>query len=325
MRTINKIFYDFYGRISRGMSKEEFEPLLNMAGFTTGTSPTDITMNTLTALGYVTAPITTLGINTLINAVTGNNPAEEQYNKEMEDVHRRVREWIENRAAYNAQMMNNGYTVGENALFAKLYGKDWEMKLRYPKVPRYQELDWDAYSKDLTDRAVGTTLAQKGIAAVQQAAAKQKELLSLQKRTSILSARTADINQARADAARGRDLKLEGLKGALEQRSGITAQQQQQKEEAVAAQQQQQALQQQQTQTAIQQRAQSQIVQQQQRDNAIQQAAALAEQRAAPKSLKDILIAPPRESDTAVPSGAPSVAPSGAQPLTRMRRPQVKI
>jgi hypothetical protein len=304
------------------MSKEEFEPLLNMAGFTTGTSPTDITMNTLTALGYVTSPITTLGINTLINAFTGQNAAKEQFRREeLEDVDRRVNEWLESRAAYNNVMMNNGYTVGENALFEKLYGKDWEVKLRYPKVPRYQELDWDAYSKDLTDRAVGTTLAQKGIAAVQQAAAKQKELLSLQKRTSILSARTADINQARADAARGRDLKLEGLKGALQQRSGITAQQQQQKEEAVAAQQQQQALQQQQTQTAIQQRAQSQIVQQQQRDNAIQQAAALAEQRAAPKSLKDILIAPPRESDTAVPSGAPS----GTQPLTRMRRPQVKI
>jgi len=236
--------------------------VLSTLGFTKGTSTQDTVMNVLNAVGLITAPGLTLGINFMTNAFNpktspfaidyyhsgnGNQASIDRYNRYLASPEglKRTKEY------------EDWYKKAYGALDIKDY---WNSRKVAPT-----QTNWDQYKEDITDRAIGTTLAQQGIAQIQKAAANQKYLQSMQKRSQIMQGRTADINQA-TQAAQANVTKLvSDVRGAVAQRGDLMSQQQQQQQQA---QQQQQSLQHQQiqdAQTNLQQRTQAEIIQHQQK------------------------------------------------------------
>lgn len=267
--------------------------VLSTLGFTKGTSTQDTVMNVLNAVGLITAPGLTLGINFMTNAF---NPKTSPFAIDYYHSGNKNQESIDKYNRWLASPEGQKHTKDFEDWYKKAYGaldlKDyWNSRKATPT-----ETNWDQYKTEIANRSLGTSLAQQGIAQVQREAANQKYLQSMQKRTQIMQGRTADINQANQAAQANVTKLVSDVRGAVAQRGDLMSQQQQQQQQA---QQQQQSLQQQQVQDAqtnLQQRTQAEIIQQQQRANAVQQAQQLAQQRIEQNkpTLKQVLTAPPR-------------------------------
>jgi hypothetical protein len=257
------------------------EHYANTFGFTTNTDPQSTIMNVLQAVGYISAPELTFGVQFAQNIFSLGSQTRNPYG--------------DYKPYTGPQIFTDEMNKKFTNWYSKAYGNPWD---KWSKgTPVYQEMNWDDYSKDLTNRAIGTSLTEQGISAVQQAAALKNQTDSLKKQTQIIQGRTIDLNQASQAAKANANRTLSQLKGAVAQRSDLISQNQQAQQQAQQQTQQIQQNEVQQAQEALQQRAQAQIIQQQQKTNAMQQAQNLAQQRAAqnqPLTLKQILTAPPR-------------------------------
>ena len=264
-------------------------------GFTTGTSTEDSIMNALNAVGLITAPVLTLGISFMTNAF---NPETSPFAINYSHIDNGTQASIERYQRYLASPEGQAEQKRIHDQRIQAYGAEdpWEAQRIVASHTPQTQMNWDAFTTDVTNRAIGTSLAEQGIAKVQNAARNQNMLQSMQKQTQIIQGRTADLTQASQAANANLNKMVTDVTGAIAQRTNVMAQQQQLQQQA---QQQQQSLQQQQVQDAqtnLQQRTQAEIVQQQQRANALQQAQQLAQQRVAQNqpTLKQILTAPPR-------------------------------